>query len=31
MELVTKTMYQIGYNVANRKSRITVDNPFSKW
>jgi hypothetical protein len=31
MELVTRTMYQIGYNVANRKSRITVDNPFSKW
>jgi hypothetical protein len=31
MELVTRTMYQIGYNVANRKQRITVDNPFSKW
>ena len=31
MELVTKTMYQIGYNVANRKTRIVVDNPFSKW
>jgi hypothetical protein len=31
MELVTKTMYQIGYNVANRKTRIIVDNPFSKW
>jgi hypothetical protein len=31
MELVTRTMYQIGYNVANRKTRITVDNPFSKW
>jgi len=31
MELVTRTMYQIGYDVANSKSRITVDNPFSKW
>ncbi len=31
MELVTKAMYQIGYNVANRKTRIVVDNPFSKW
>jgi Zn-dependent M28 family amino/carboxypeptidase len=31
MELITRTMYQIGYNVANRKSRIVVDNPFSKW
>jgi Zn-dependent M28 family amino/carboxypeptidase len=30
MELVTRTMYQIGYNVANKKTRITVDNPFSK-
>jgi Zn-dependent M28 family amino/carboxypeptidase len=31
MELVTKTMYEIGYQVANRKTRIIVDNPFSKW
>jgi len=31
MELVTRTMYEIGYNVANRKARIVVDNPFSKW
>jgi hypothetical protein len=31
MQLVTRTMYQIGYNVANRKLRIAVDNPFSKW
>lgn len=31
MELVTRTMYQIGYTVANRKTRITVDNPYSKW
>jgi hypothetical protein len=31
MELITKSLYQIGYNVANRKTRIKVDNPYSKW
>jgi len=31
MELVTRTMYEIGYTVANRKNRIIVDNPFSSW
>jgi Zn-dependent M28 family amino/carboxypeptidase len=31
MELVTRTMYEIGLTVANKKTRITVDNPFSKW
>jgi hypothetical protein len=31
MELITKTMYEIGFQVANRKTRIVVDNPFSKW
>jgi hypothetical protein len=31
MELITKTMYEIGYQVANKKVRIIVDNPFSKW
>ena len=31
MELVTRTMYDIGYQVANKKTRIVVDNPFSKW
>jgi len=31
MELITRTMYEIGYQVANRKTRIVVDNPFSKW
>jgi hypothetical protein len=31
MELVTRAMYQIGYEVANRKERIVNDNPFSKW
>jgi hypothetical protein len=31
MELITKTMFQIGYEVANKKTRIIVDNPFSAW
>jgi hypothetical protein len=30
MELITKTMYEIGYQVANKKTRIVVDNPFIK-
>jgi hypothetical protein len=31
MELITRTMFLTGYQVANRKNRIIVDNPFSKW
>lgn len=31
MELITKMIYDIGYSVANRKTRLVVDNPFSKW
>lgn len=31
MELITKTMYEIGYTVANSKTRLKVDNPFSSW
>ena len=31
IELVSRAMYQIGFSVANRKTRIVVDNPFSKW
>lgn len=31
MEEVAKTMFRIGYTIANRKTRIVVDNPFSKW
>lgn len=31
MELVTRTMYRIGLTVADRKTRITVDNPYSSW
>jgi hypothetical protein len=30
MELITKTMFQIGFEVANKKTRIVVDNPFIK-
>jgi hypothetical protein len=31
MALITKTMYNIGYTVANRRERIVVDNPYSSW
>jgi len=31
MELITKAVYEIGYTVANRKTRLVVDNPYSKW
>ncbi|MEI6050448.1 MAG: M28 family peptidase [Bacteroidota bacterium] len=31
MELITRTVYQIGLTVANRKTRLVVDNPFSSW
>jgi hypothetical protein len=31
MEMVTRTMYEIGLTVANRKNRLIVDNPFSSW
>jgi Zn-dependent M28 family amino/carboxypeptidase len=31
MELITKAMYEIGNIVANRKTRLVVDNPFSSW
>ena len=31
MEAVTRAMYEIGFEVANRRTRIIVDNPFSKW
>jgi hypothetical protein len=31
MELITRTMYEIGLTVANRKTRLIVDNPFSSW
>jgi Zn-dependent M28 family amino/carboxypeptidase len=31
MELITRTVYQIGLTIANRKTRLVVDNPFSTW
>jgi len=31
MELITKMVYEIGYTVSNNKTRLVVDNPFSKW
>ena len=31
MELITKTMYEIGFTIANKKQRLTVDNPYSTW
>ena len=31
MTAITRAIYQIGYNVANRRPRIVVDNPMSKW
>jgi len=31
MELITRMIYEIGLNVLNRKTRLVVDNPFSKW
>ncbi len=31
MELITRTMYEIGLTIANRKTRLVVDNPFSSW
>ena len=31
MEKITEAMFLIGYNVANMKSRLKVNNPYSKW
>lgn len=31
MEMTTKIMYEIGLNIAGRKNRLSVDNPFSSW
>ena len=31
MELIVRAIYEIGYTVANQKSRLVVDNPYSKW
>ncbi len=31
MELITETIFKIGFTIADRKTRLAVDNPFSKW
>jgi hypothetical protein len=31
MELVTRTMFDIGLTIANKKTRLVVDYPFSSW
>jgi hypothetical protein len=31
MELITRTIFRIGLSVANKKTKLVVDNPFSKW
>ena len=31
MEQITKMVFEIGLSVSNRKTRIIVDNPYSKW
>jgi hypothetical protein len=31
MELIAKMVYEIGYTISNNKTRLVVDNPFSKW
>ncbi len=31
LELISETIFQLGYTVANRKERLEVDNPFSSW
>jgi Zn-dependent M28 family amino/carboxypeptidase len=31
VELISRAIYQIGYTIANKKTRLVVDNPFSKW
>jgi len=31
LELISETVFQLGYAVANKKARLEVDNPFSSW
>jgi hypothetical protein len=31
MELIAKMVYEIGFIVSNSKTRLVVDNPFTKW
>jgi len=31
MEMITETIFRIGFTVADKKTRLVVDNPYSKW
>jgi hypothetical protein len=31
MELITRAVFEIGFRIADKKNRLVVDNPFSKW
>jgi hypothetical protein len=31
MELIAEAIFKIGFTIADRKTRLVVDNPFSKW
>ncbi|OFY57734.1 MAG: hypothetical protein A2V50_03680 [Bacteroidetes bacterium RBG_19FT_COMBO_42_10] len=31
MELITETIFRIGLTIADKRTRLVVDNPFSKW
>jgi hypothetical protein len=31
MELISRTIFELGYAIANRKTRLVVDYPFSSW
>ncbi len=31
MEQITKMVYDIGFSIASRKTRLVIDNPYSKW
>jgi Zn-dependent M28 family amino/carboxypeptidase len=31
MELISRTIFELGYTIANRKTRLVVDYPFSSW
>jgi hypothetical protein len=31
MEMITETIFRIGLTVADKKTRLVVDNPYSKW
>jgi hypothetical protein len=31
IEMITETIFNIGFTVADKKTRLVVDNPYSKW